>query len=127
MKKTTWFTGDYSPKRNGEYEVKRKGVSSSFPAHTFLHFSTKRGWTHTDHSSCGEFIGDFACMGTKDIWRGLLKEYGKEQAEQIEALRNALVSAVETIECMHGCTSPASDEVERAIQDGRTALKEAGK
>lgn len=37
-------------------------------------------------------------------------------------LLDALVSAVETIEWMAGCSSPNSDEVEAAIQDGRAVI-----
>ena len=37
-------------------------------------------------------------------------------------LLDALISAIETIEWMNGCSSPARDEVETAIKDGRTVI-----
>ena len=37
-------------------------------------------------------------------------------------LLDALISAVETIEWMNGCSSPARDEVESAIENGRAVI-----
>ena len=37
-------------------------------------------------------------------------------------LLNALIDAVETIEWMNGCSSPARDEVELAIENGRAVI-----
>ena len=34
----------------------------------------------------------------------------------------ALIEAVETIEWMNGCSSPARDDVEAAIEDGRAVI-----
>ena len=45
--------------------------------------------------------------------------------EQRDELLAALRSAVETIEWMHGCSSPASDEVEEAIREGNAAIAKA--
>ena len=52
-----------------------------------------------------------------------LKELELEQ--QRDELLAALRSAVETIEWMHGCSSPASDEVEEAIREGNAAIAKA--
>ena len=37
-------------------------------------------------------------------------------------LLDALISAVETIEWMNGCSSPARDEVDAAIEEGRAVI-----
>ena len=37
-------------------------------------------------------------------------------------LLDALIAAVETIECMKSCSSPALDEVEATIEEGRTLI-----
>lgn len=37
-------------------------------------------------------------------------------------LLNALISAIETIEWMNGCSSPARDEVDAAIKEGRSVI-----
>ena len=37
-------------------------------------------------------------------------------------LLDALIAAVETIEWMNGCSSPARDEVETAIEEGRAVI-----
>ena len=37
-------------------------------------------------------------------------------------LLDALIAAVETIEWMNGCSSPARDEVELAIENGRAVI-----
>ena len=37
-------------------------------------------------------------------------------------LLDALIAAVETIEWMNDCSSPARDEVESAIADGRAVI-----
>ena len=37
-------------------------------------------------------------------------------------LLDALIAAVETIEWMNGCGSPARDEVEAAIEEGRAVI-----
>ena len=37
-------------------------------------------------------------------------------------LLDALISAVETIEWMNGCSSPNRDEVEAAIDEGRSVI-----
>ena len=37
-------------------------------------------------------------------------------------LLDALIEAVETIEWMHGCSYPASDEVKSAIEEGRAVI-----
>lgn len=37
-------------------------------------------------------------------------------------LLDALIEAVETIEWMNGCSSPARDEVEASIEDGRAVI-----
>ena len=37
-------------------------------------------------------------------------------------LFDALIAAVETIEWMNGCSSPARDEVEAAIDEGRAVI-----
>ena len=37
-------------------------------------------------------------------------------------LLDALIEAVETIEWMHGCSYPARDEVESAIEEGRAVI-----
>lgn len=42
-----------------------------------------------------------------------------------DELLAALNEAVETIEWMHGCSSPARNEVEEAIQDGLAAIAKA--
>ena len=42
--------------------------------------------------------------------------------EQRDLLLDALKSAVETIEWMHGCTAPAYDEVVKAISEGRAVI-----
>ncbi|OSP50050.1 hypothetical protein B7G55_19805 [Aeromonas hydrophila] len=44
---------------------------------------------------------------------------------QRDELLEALNEAVETIEWMHGCSSPARNEVEEAIQEGRAAIAKA--
>ena len=37
-------------------------------------------------------------------------------------LLDALISAIETIEWMNGCSSPARDEVDAAIKEGRSVI-----
>ena len=51
----------------------------------------------------------------------LNKQLAAEQAKNT-GLRDALKSTVDTIEWMYGCTSPADDEVEKAIVAGNNAL-----
>ena len=53
----------------------------------------------------------------------------KELRQQVSALTEqrdlaveALYSAVQTMEWMHGCSAPADDEVEKAIREGKQAL-----
>lgn len=41
---------------------------------------------------------------------------------QAKTLRDALESAKDTIKWVHGCTSPADDEVEKAIEEAEKAL-----
>lgn len=48
-----------------------------------------------------------------------------ELKRQRDELLAALRSAVETIEWMHGCSSPASDEVEKAISEGNATIAKA--
>lgn len=45
--------------------------------------------------------------------------------KQRDDLLAALEDAVETIEWMNGCSSPAVDEVEKAIREGNSAISKA--
>ena len=47
--------------------------------------------------------------------------------ENKSELLEALISAIETIEWMNGCSSPAKDEVEEAIMDGRAVIAKYSK
>ena len=42
--------------------------------------------------------------------------------ENKSELLEALISAIETIEWMNGCSSPARDEVDSAIAEGRAVI-----
>lgn len=44
------------------------------------------------------------------------------EMENKSELLEALISAIETIEWMNGCSSPNKDEVEEAIMDGRAVI-----
>ena len=47
--------------------------------------------------------------------------------ENKSELLEALISAIETIEWMNGCSSPARDEVEEAIIEGRAVIAKYSK
>ena len=47
--------------------------------------------------------------------------------ENKSELLEALIEAIETIEWMNGCSSPAKDEVEKAIIDGRAVISKYSK
>lgn len=61
-----------------------------------------------------------ACAGMEDPATEI-DELKRQRDELLAALR----SAVETIEWMHGCSSPASDEVEDAIREGNATIAKA--
>ena len=61
-----------------------------------------------------------ACAGMEDP-AAEIDELKQQRDELLDALR----SAVETIEWMHGCSSPASDEVEEAIREGNATIAKA--
>ncbi len=89
------------------------------------------------HEANGLTTNQLAPITTARVFNAMLavdaharQQSAKEIADlkaQVERLRKALTSAVETIEWMHSCTSPADDEVEQAIQDGRTAIIQEAK
>lgn len=49
----------------------------------------------------------------------------KHTLSDFEELVRALQSAVDTIEWIYGCTEPATDEIEKAIRNGKEALAKA--
>ena len=61
-----------------------------------------------------------ACAGMEDP-AAEIAELKLQRDELLAALR----SSVETIEWMHGCSSPASDEVEEAIREGNAMVNKA--
>ena len=61
-----------------------------------------------------------ACAGMEDPVAEI-DELKRQRDELLDSLR----SAVETIEWMHGCSSPASDEVEEAIREGNATIAKA--
>ena len=61
-----------------------------------------------------------ACAGMEDP-AAEIDELKRQRDELLAALR----SSVETIEWMHGCSSPASDEVEEATREGNAAIAKA--
>ena len=71
-----------------------------------------------------------ACQGVSNGQLALTSVSGailmlKEAEQQRDELLAALEDAVETIEWMNGCSSPAVDEVEKAIREGNSAISKA--
>ena len=72
-----------------------------------------------------------ACRGlpTDELeQKGLVAAVGTQLLDverQRDELLTALEDAVETIEWMNGCSSPAVDEVEKAIREGNSAISKA--
>lgn len=79
-KLTPWFDGRrVSPVRKGEYEVHRELVSFGYPKRTRLLWNGYE-WRHTEHSSCGRFVGGYAWMKDNgDKWRGLAQDPNAKQ------------------------------------------------
>ena len=73
MKKTRWFSARVKPVRVGLYEVNRPGVCPDYPVRTFLQWHGTR-WSHTQHSSKGQFPYTNASMWHPDKWRGLAEK-----------------------------------------------------
>ena len=55
----------------------------------------------------------------------LVIQENKDLKHRCDELLAALEDAVETIEWMNGCSSPAVDEVEKAIREGNSAISKA--
>lgn len=72
-----------------------------------------------------------ACRGlpTDELeLNGLVSAVGNQLLDveqRCDELLEALKEAVETIEWMHGCSSPARGEIEQAIREGNTAIAKA--
>lgn len=68
---TPWFSGEQMPVRPGLYQVVvYRTAGSVYPRKTELRFNGN-DWSHTLHSSNGDFVGSYARMSSNDKWRGL--------------------------------------------------------
>ena len=76
-------------------------------------------------NACAGVETDLLEAGVLDKPTMLVIQENKDLKHRCDELLAALEDAVETIEWMNGCISPAVDEVEKAIREGNSAISKA--
>ena len=76
-------------------------------------------------NACAGVDTDLLEAGELDKPTMLVIQENKDLKHRCDELLAALEDAVETIEWINGCTSPAVDEIEKAIREGNSAIAKA--
>ena len=76
-------------------------------------------------NACAGVDTDLLEAGELDKPTMLVIQENKDLKHRCDELLAALEDAVETIEWMNGCSSPAVDEIEKAIREGNSAIAKA--